>query len=480
MLLTFARLEELRAEVFADDVEITSEMRAWAEADVVAYLESGGMISPAVKPDAPPPAPDPRMLQWSSGPCTEPVVAAARPAAHADRVSNVRLFTNPDGSMLAVTAGMDCCVRLWDLAARGSFPPRLISTMGSMGEGTSWAYDAVGLGAIDARTSFGIASGHSGGMTGEPPKIVKLWSATAPRQDEGDGSAPAAAIGVLACQPQDGLAATEVADRRGVHCVDYNDASRTLVTVSEDGIGVWRCGGSYASPKALSDFRLVHKGPHPLLGTPSHTQRILSDGVTLAMAGRLTDGQSGRVPPGIPLVDLGRGGLSVTRLTGCTATDSSGICELGPHAIAASTNSRIWIWDRRDASAPSARLELRDTLAMSSLLDATGVPVVLISNERSGGVQAFDLRSIPNDKKAKAPQPVATLLLSSGERSAAGRVTALDADGAAVVAVDSAGSLHAWDVGRPLTATTVAEVVGNEASQLDGLADLAQGALAVN
>ena len=44
---SLSRLEELRADLFADDLEIRDEMCDWAEADFIEYLESGGATLPA-------------------------------------------------------------------------------------------------------------------------------------------------------------------------------------------------------------------------------------------------------------------------------------------------------------------------------------------------------------------------------------------------------------------------------------------------
>jgi tetratricopeptide (TPR) repeat protein len=47
-----ARCEELRDELFADDLEVTDEMTSWDEAEVSMFFESGGSVSPTKKASA--------------------------------------------------------------------------------------------------------------------------------------------------------------------------------------------------------------------------------------------------------------------------------------------------------------------------------------------------------------------------------------------------------------------------------------------
>ena len=71
-LLTLRELEEIRAEVFAEDVPILPEMASWSRAAIAEYFETGGAAatgaqstpppSVAVQPTPPPPAEQPQPL----------------------------------------------------------------------------------------------------------------------------------------------------------------------------------------------------------------------------------------------------------------------------------------------------------------------------------------------------------------------------------------------------------------------------------
>jgi hypothetical protein len=69
-----ARLSEIQDELFAHDCAITAEMEQWAEYDVVAYLESGNTVTPAMQPPARPAPPE-------DPPTPPPAPATAPPPA---------------------------------------------------------------------------------------------------------------------------------------------------------------------------------------------------------------------------------------------------------------------------------------------------------------------------------------------------------------------------------------------------------------
>ena len=56
---SLARLEELRDEFMADDLELSDAMLEWSDADASAYFESGGTTLPARAPTADAPAKKP-------------------------------------------------------------------------------------------------------------------------------------------------------------------------------------------------------------------------------------------------------------------------------------------------------------------------------------------------------------------------------------------------------------------------------------
>ena len=474
MPLTLADLLELRSGAFADDVDIdAARMASWSVDEATAYFESGGTEEPLEAAPHPttapvePAAPVAYALLWSlSGPLERAVASVQHPAAHSDKISSVRLRRQPDGTVVAATAGMDCSVRAWHLT-RGTRAPTLLSVMGSMQEGTGWGYDAVCLGPIDADGTVGIASGHTGGMTGEPPNVIKLWSTNCCPPPAGSHEP---ARGELVCLPQEALHDPTASGgglecwvhRRGVHSVEFVESSRTLITISPDGIGCWRCATD-GPARPLTSFHLVARGACPVDGAPV-TCAVLHDHRTLAVVG-----QTGGV--GLPLLDLNQE-LAVSRLGGCSATDYTDVAQADAHVLAASTLSRVWLWDLRDGAKPCARLERRGTRALAALCDASAAPWLFVSDGASeSGVLVYDVRKLPEDKKTKPPPPIAQLSLAASPSQHDG-ITSLAANGTNVAGADATGGLHAWDVGAPLDREVV-EAVSTRGSGLEGLADLA-------
>jgi hypothetical protein len=245
--------------------------------------------------------------------------------------------------------------------------------------------------------------------------------------------------------------------------------------MSEDAIGLWRptAGGA---PR-LDAFAFVARREAPRgLGAPS-CSTVLPDGSTLVVGGR------SRGPgAGTPLIDLSHPELATTvELGGSSVGDLTAVVGVGAHSLAASTRSRVWLWDVRCAHTPCARLEVRETCALASV----GELWLLTANGHEGhGVLVYDVRKVENDKKAKPPPPVATLTTKAERPNAtmdAARTTPavvrLAAVGSTVAAADGDGGLHGWELGPPLDQSVV-EVVGEGAAWMRGLGDIAEGVVA--
>ena len=52
IITTLERIDDIRSDNFADDVDITDDMQAWSEDELVTYFTSGGTERPAAKPTA--------------------------------------------------------------------------------------------------------------------------------------------------------------------------------------------------------------------------------------------------------------------------------------------------------------------------------------------------------------------------------------------------------------------------------------------
>ena len=51
-MLTRDQLESIRADAFAEDMELTDEMLGWSEAAAAEYFESGGSVRPMSEAEA--------------------------------------------------------------------------------------------------------------------------------------------------------------------------------------------------------------------------------------------------------------------------------------------------------------------------------------------------------------------------------------------------------------------------------------------
>ena len=79
---SLAEVAELRANAFADDMELRDEMCDWTEDEITAYFESGGEVCPekkAEEPPAEPPAAAPPVVADISDSVAPPAMAPPTP-----------------------------------------------------------------------------------------------------------------------------------------------------------------------------------------------------------------------------------------------------------------------------------------------------------------------------------------------------------------------------------------------------------------
>ena len=459
-LLTLETLEIIRADAFADDVEIPAEAITWSKADAVAYFESGGVVvpkhadratlAPSTVGDVPIAASVPsKPLLWSNTDAFGTLSAAFSFNAHADQsVSRVRLFHDIDGvvaapgEVVAISGGWDYHVRIWRICdAAGNLTPSVPEAVCVPFGPERWVYDlaVVGLMGGETRPQLGIISVQTGGMVGDPENVIQLWRVGS---SGGGSSATAEIVSRLNCV--DAVPTAEPTPRnrmksahiRGVHAVDYSRGF--AVTHSQDQLAAWSLDTS------LGRGSLAASVDSPL-GSSSIPGRIhiLRDGRTVLPCGPLQEDS-------LALLDLGAGLRTVETLEmrGGAAIDAAELAD--PHSgtarVVAAAPNRAFLWDRRSGRQACARLPLQHISALASVAGgaAGAAPALLAASGQQ--VHVYDVRRLPENTAAAKRPPPALASLEAVAGAEIGTLTSLAINGSVVAAGSSNGSLCAWDV----------------------------------
>jgi hypothetical protein len=468
-------------------VPIPNDATNWTADEAVAFFESGGADVPK-GPLLRPAVPIKRLLVWHNHwLSTSQLEALAVPAhssvvAHgAEAVTRVRLFHDSDGAvadpdtLVAISGSWDyrCC--LWRVAFQrrspemGSDPdaivddvtkPELLCELNPADN--RWVYDMAVCGytapSPGLPPALAMISTHTGGMTGEPENLIRLWSL---RRDDGgsaavtgtlsqklnvDGASPS-----LSSSPGNSTAghvhSTSHVHLRGVHGVDCSGPH--IATISQDTLAVW------AFDPARARGQEVRRIPSPL-GNSSGSQKLLflAGGRELVPIGDYAANES-KLPvlsldAGLATVDslAFRGGHAnaVAELAIDGATDAA-----RPAALIASNQNRAFVWDRRAGPQPCSRLALPGIAAFATLSGegaGGGPPALLAASGHE--VHIYDIRRLPEESPTvkKAPPAVATLCAPLERHGARGNSTwtTLAAVRGVVVAGDREGCVCVWDV----------------------------------
>ena len=111
--------------------------------------------------------------------------------------------------------------------------------------------------------------------------------------------------------------------------------------------------------------------------------------------------------------------------------------------------NRAHCWDLRTPTAPIARLPVSGITGLSALNADTDAAAITLLAAVGGSVLCFDTRMLPKeDPIARKPPPRLATLETLDSAVAGRRLTCVDAVGTRVVAGDSEGGLHFWDVGE--------------------------------
>lgn len=404
------------------------------------------------------------------------MLAHASVDAHPEQtVTRVRLFHDSDGildepgSLVAISGSWDyrCC--LWRVARKGgshmgsdadagsdevTAPPELLCELNP--SDNRWVYDVGVCGYTSGSgspPSVAMISTHTGGMTGEPENLIRLWSLR--REKEPGGGVVGTIAQKLNVDGVDvGLASTGTAGHvhstshvhlRGVHGVDCSVSH--IATISQDTLCVW------AFDPVGARGREVKRVPSPLGGSASSSKVLfLAGGRELVPIGDYSACE-GKLPilgldAGLAAVDTlaFRGGhanaVAELAIDGGNATQSS--------TLVASNPNRAFVWDRRAGPQPHSRLALPGIAAFATLSGenaGSGPPALLAAAGRD--VHVYDIRKLPEEAPTvkKAPPAIATLRAPDRDDARGNSTwTTLAAMRGVVVAGDRDGGVCVWDV----------------------------------
>ncbi len=418
------RLRLLQDEYFADDLCPPPHARGeWTPSQLEDFFASGGETTTPRARDLEARAASPPLPTLVA----DAVYSAASAAdAHAgEQVFVVRLARDAGGALgalggpakgalVALSGGWDGSVKLWSPTREE--PPRPACAL--VAEQVRWVYDVCVLSSSEDG-SMCVATSHSGGFTGEPENVLRLWRVRGGRAQ-------------LAARPNadDGAEAAAPVHRRGVHALATDRAGRVLISASDDAIATW------AVDPASGGARATQRVPSATAGV-AESLLLLSDDRRLVVGGRI----GARV--GLPVLDASRGLVEVTRLQ-MRGDGAARLCELqldGAPLVAAVTSNRALLWDVRAPQTPSLRLPLASIQGLASL--GGGTTLVTASAD---AVYLHDLRRLPADDPSvrKAPPAEAVLRVGAGERPDAARLRSVCARGRGVFAGDAAGGVHWW------------------------------------
>ena len=284
------------------------------------------------------------------------------------------------------------------------------------------------------RGELGIVSAQTGGWSGEPENVIRLW--------RWDGEADPSLHMLLNTEGADPRAETRpfvdaqdnFCHRRGVHALEYSRNARDggmLFSCSEDLLVAW------AMDAETGRGTEAVRAQTPLAGTPECI-RLCSDSISLVCAGRVVPGD------GLPILDLGAGLTESSRL-GFKADSACDIIEIpsaerGQILVGAAAN-RAYLWDRRSCSAPSLRLPVPSIKALGAVENDPNAFFAAAGD----AVLAYDIRKLPaDDPKSRTPPDALACFKASSDAS----LTCAAALGNVLAAGDCNGDLHVWDFGR--------------------------------
>ena len=141
---------------------------AWSSEDLWRFFSEGGTWVPL------PPATRQRLL-WDVGPCELAPPSLSLLSAHASGTGGLTRIHCMASSGLVLSSSWDATAKLWRLPANKTEDRAVeLECLLHDPDSARWVYDAVPFWFGDG-TSLGVVTAHTGGMTGEPDQVLRLW-----------------------------------------------------------------------------------------------------------------------------------------------------------------------------------------------------------------------------------------------------------------------------------------------------------------